>query len=132
LHLIGDNMMAEVARLCAIDVTDAHWAQFVTAHVGLSDDKADKMSGRSVTMAEAKRAALTGLYRTDIRVAPWAGTAWGVVQAVNTYNQHLSIVRNVNREERTFMRAIQGEIGKSDTAALATLGTVIGRELVTA
>jgi hypothetical protein len=55
-----------------------------------------------------------------------------VVQAVNTYNQHLSIVRNVNREERTFMRAIQGEIGKSDTAALATLGTVIGRELVTA
>jgi phage/plasmid-like protein (TIGR03299 family) len=67
LHLIGDNMMAEVARLCAIDVTDAHWAQFVTAHVGLSDDKADKMSGRSVTMAEAKRAALTGLYRTDIR-----------------------------------------------------------------
>lgn len=39
-------------------------------------------------MAECKRDALNRLYRHDERVAPWAGTGLGVVQAVNTYAHH--------------------------------------------
>lgn len=37
-------------------------------------------------IAEKKRAGLQKLYTHDLRVAPWAGTAYGVLQAANTYD----------------------------------------------
>ncbi len=43
-------------------------------------------------MAENRREVLQRLYRHDERVAPWAGTAWGVVQAVNTMTHHEAVV----------------------------------------
>ncbi len=128
LHLIAEQTAQEITRLCEIDVTDLAWQKFVEAHAPV----ADAASTRAVSMAENKRAALSGLYRTDIRVAPWAGTAWGVVQAVNTYNQHLSIVRGTSREERAMLRAVKDEIGTADRATLVTLGGILGKELVTA
>jgi len=44
-------------------------------------------------MADTKRDSLTTLYRSDPRVSPWAGTAHGVLQAVNTYEHHEGVVR---------------------------------------
>lgn len=130
LNLIADNTVAEVNRLMAIDVSDKAWSQFVSAHAPTTDGKGVDLSPRAITYAENKREALSGLYRTDIRVAPWAGTAWGVLQAVNTYNQHLAIVRGADRAERSMLRAVKDEIGPADRLTLATLGGVIGRALI--
>lgn len=33
------------------------------------------------------------LWYYNVRVAPWRGTAYGVLQAANTYNQHEATVR---------------------------------------
>lgn len=126
LDLLDDTatkFIAGVERLLTVDVSDVSWQKFVEAHAPIDKDS----TTRSIALAENKRAALTGLWRTDTRVAPWAGTAWGVVQAVNTFNEHLSIVRNVNRYERKMTRAVKGEIGTADTLTLETLGKVLGR-----
>ena len=87
VHSIADDFAAEVATLCAIDVSRGQWAQFLDRHVPREDPTTDKpLEGRALTMADTKRAVLQRLYDHDSRVAPWAGTAHGVLQAVNTYD----------------------------------------------
>lgn len=121
-----DEFTAEIAKLCAVDVTDKQWSKFIESYVPIDDNTGKN----ATTMAEKKREAITGLWNNDTRVAPWRGTAWGVVQATNTYFQHLSIVRNTNRVERNYMNAVQGKIGASDKATLVTLEKVMERELI--
>lgn len=128
LHMIAETMTRDVTRLLDVDVSDNAWSRFVEAHVPIMPGDAK----RSVTMSENKRQALTGLWRTDSRVAPWSGTAWGVVQAVNTYNEHLAIVRNAVRMERKFTRAVKDEVASADRETVITLGKVIGRDLLNA
>jgi len=65
------------------------------------------------------------LYDHDPRVAPWAGTAHGVVQAVSTYEQHLGVVRGATRAERNMLRTTTGDFGKTDRATLMTLRKVL-------
>lgn len=127
LHLIGDQVTAEINRLLTIDVSDKHWGQFIEAHYPITDEIRAK-GGRALTIRENMRTAVTGLYRTDVRVQPWAGTAWGVVQAVNTFNEHLATVKGADRYERKFTRAIAGKTTADDTATLTTLGNVLGIE----
>lgn len=127
LSVVAEQLTADIESMLSIEVSDAQWSKFVQAATPI-DETSTK---RSVTMAETKRSALTGLWRTDMRVAPWAGTAWGVVQAVNTYNEHLAIVRNADGFERKMVRAVKGQIAQDDRATMATLATVLGRELVT-
>jgi len=127
LNLATDAALAEIHALIDVEVSDAQWSAFVQAHAPITEDS----SQRSITMAENMRGELTRLWNTDTRVHPWAGTAWGVVQAVNTYNAHLSIVRNVStRFERNMMNAVQGKIGKADRATVMTLESVIGRPIL--
>lgn len=130
LNIVTESALREIQTLLDIDVTDAHWQAFVEAHAPIAADATKK----TVTMGENLRGELTRLYNTDVRVSPWRGTAWGVVQAVNTFTHHHSIVRNVanggGRFERNMMRAVQGGIAKIDTDAVFTLQTVIGRPIL--
>lgn len=128
LSVVAEQVTADIERMLTIDVSDVQWSKFVEAAAPIDENT----TKRSTTMAETKRGALTGLWRTDMRVAPWAGTAWGVIQAVNTYNEHLSIVRNVDGFERKMSRAVKGQIAQDDRGTMATLATVLGRELVNA
>lgn len=127
----AEGFSAEVAALCSVDVSDRAWSKFLDVHVPVADPKTgDALTGRSLTMAENKRSALTGLWNTDTRVSPWSGTAWGVVQATNTYMHHMGTVRGVaHRFERNMMRAVQGKVADADRAALAHLSTALGRPL---
>jgi hypothetical protein len=54
-------------------------------------------------------------------VSPWAGTAHGVIQAVNTYEHHEAIVRGAPRPERNMLRTITGDFGRLDQNTLSTL-----------
>jgi phage/plasmid-like protein (TIGR03299 family) len=122
VHSLGDEFAAEVAALCAIAVTDEQWKEFLDHHVPVPTDTS---AGRARTLADTKRQQLTELYTDDPWVAPWAGTAHGVLQAVNTYEHHLSTVRGFTRSERNMLRTVTGDFGKLDRSTLATLRTVL-------
>lgn len=127
LSATAETVTAQIDALTAVPVSDKEWSEFVTAHVPVADGAIK----RSVTRAENIRTALTGLWRTDVRVAPWNGTAWGVVQAVNTYNEHMATMRgSTQRFERKMMRAIGDDMRNDDRATIATLSTIKGRELL--
>ncbi|MCF2531177.1 DUF932 domain-containing protein [Yinghuangia soli] len=121
VYEIADDFAAEVRRLCEITVTDKQWAGFLDAHAELPEQP-----GRSRSMAERKRETLAQLWNHDMRVAPWRGTAYGVVQAVNTYVHHEQTVRGAERAERNMLRAVTGGVEELDLATLTTLDKVLG------
>jgi len=82
--------------------------RFLDAQVAQVDTTGHALTGRALTLAGTKRDTLAGLYRTDPRVAPWAGTAHGVLQAVSTYDQHQATVRG-SRAERNSLKTITGD-----------------------
>jgi phage/plasmid-like protein (TIGR03299 family) len=117
VHSIADDFAAEIATLCAIDVSRGQWAQFLDRHVPREDPTTGKpLEGRALTMADTKRTVLQRLYDHDSRVAPWAGTAHGVLQAVNTYEHHEGTVRGASRADRNMLRTITRDFGKIDRA----------------
>jgi phage/plasmid-like protein (TIGR03299 family) len=127
VHTIADEFAAELATLCATEVTGGEWEQFLDRHVPLSDARGGKpLTGPRLAQAEKKRTALRRLYDHDKRVAPWSGTAHGVLQAVNTYEHHEGVVRGMPRPERNMLRAVTGEIGRRDRLAWQLLSTVLG------
>jgi phage/plasmid-like protein (TIGR03299 family) len=125
IYEVADDFAAEVAELCNTTVSDRQWAAFLDAHAPLPEE--DK--GRKRTMAETKRDTLTRLWNHDNRVSPWRNTAWGVVQAVNTYTHHEQTVRGAGRAERNMLRAVTGGVDELDQATLATLATVRGEPI---
>jgi hypothetical protein len=72
-----------------------------------------------------RRAELEQLYRYDDRCKAWTGTAFGVLQAVNTHAHHVGIVRNASRPMRNAERAITGGVDKLDGNTLAVLDRVL-------
>ena len=124
--LIGtaDAFVAELDALTAEVVTDPTFDLFLDAAVPVSPD-----AGRSQTMAQNKQDALRKLWNHDTRVAPWRNSAWGVVQAMNTYQQHESIIRGAanqggGRTERTQLDFLHGKVDAFDQGTLAMLRKV--------
>lgn len=120
----GDTFAAQVKDLCEQAVTPAQWSAFVEAHVPMPEAGRDKTS-RGVTMAESKRDSLKSLWVNDARVAPWSGTAWGVVQAVNTHAHHVQTVRGTTRGERNTLATLSGDWDALDVATMATLDRIL-------
>jgi phage/plasmid-like protein (TIGR03299 family) len=141
LHLLetnGEAFAAEIATLCEYEVTNAQFDAFMAKLVPMPDMSAHDInkrdySTRNATIAANKREKLNELYRTDGRVAPWQGTAYGVVQMVNTFGQHYATQRNANhRAERNMENVITGKIADADNDALALLQKICDRQLVAA
>lgn len=59
------------------------------------------------------------------RVEPWAGTAYGVIQAVNTFEHHERTVRGAERAERNMLRTVTGDFGDVDRTSWRQLTTVL-------
>lgn len=117
---IGEDFAAQVKQLCKIEVSDKAWQAFVEEHTELSK----RETPAAITRAENKIAALTELWNNDNRVSPWRGTAFGVIQAVNTYAHHKANGGN-ERAERNMLRVVKGEIDDLDGSTLATLEKVL-------
>lgn len=122
IHNVADTFAAQVATLCSTEVNDKAWAAFLAAHVGVP---AEDASERSKTIARNKWDALRALYNNDERVAPWKGTAFGVLQAVNTYTHHVQTVRGASRQERNAERSVTGKVDALDALTLETLNKVL-------
>lgn len=93
----GNAFEAECMALTRKKVSAQKFGAFVEAWAPLPTDMKNT---RGTTVAEKKRATLTELYKSDERVTPWRGTAFGIVQAVNTYGQHYAAVRNGADDEK--------------------------------
>lgn len=121
IHNVADSFAAQVEELTNTTVTDRQWNAFLDSLVPMKPTD----SKRSVTMATNKRQAISLMYDHDTRVAPWRGTAWGVVQAVNTFTHHGGIVRGADRAERNMLRAVTGGVDTLDSSTLDTLMAVM-------
>lgn len=124
IHTAADDFAASVAELTATTVTDREWAKFLDELAPLTV-KGEAKTGRGLTMAQNKRDEMNRLWNHDERVNPWKGTAWGVVQAVNTHTQHIQTVRGVDRDERNMNLAVTGAFDKLDAETMSTLGKVL-------
>ena len=120
VHTIADEFTAQVEQLCNTTVTDAQFDKFLASLAPIPEE-----DGRSKTMAENKQATLRKLWNTDTRVAPWRGTAHGVMQAVNTYVHHEGTVRGATRTERNMLNAVKGEWDKLDQSTHELLTAAI-------
>ncbi len=130
VHTLADDFAAEVARLCRVEVTQSQWEAFLDAHIPRVHATTGRpLTGRSQTMADTKRDSLTTLYWSDPRVAPWAGTAHGVLQAVNTYEHHEGVVRGSSRGERNGLKTITGDFGRLDRTTWKTLTAILEQPL---
>lgn len=125
VHTVSEAFAAEVAHLCALEVSPRQWTQFVDRLVPTVDAKGAALEGRALTTASQKRDAFQRLYTRDERVTPWAGTAFGVIQAMNTYEHHEGTVRGASRAERNMLKAVRGDFAELDRASWRLLQDVL-------
>lgn len=119
VHTIADDFAREVAELTAVKMDAPAWGRFVDLVAPLAKE-GKALEGRSLTMATTKRATLERLWNHDQRVAPWKGTVYGAVQAINTATHHEFTVKG-DRGQRNMLRAVTGGVDKldADTRELA-------------
>lgn len=125
----------EVQALLAQKITPKQAAKFWDAYAPIPETKYANMQGtgelfevnkKAVTMATRKRDNLIGMYQTDNRVAPWKGTAFGILQAVNTYEHHESRAnKGTVRLERNMLRTVKGEYESLDRDTNKVLQAVL-------
>jgi len=124
IHGLADSFAAEVAELCRTEVDSRTWNRFLDSWVPLTGFDGEPLSRRSRRLAEAKREAIAQSYVEDKRVAPWAGTAHAVLQAVNTYEHHHSPTTTA-RADRNMRRAVTGAFERLDRRAWGVLKRVL-------
>lgn len=75
---------------------------------------------RAITLAEGRQEELATMYVSDHRAAPWRGTALGVVQAFNTWDQQVRGASET-RLERQMLATLSGDVAGFDAKVLNTL-----------
>lgn len=116
---VADNFADEVRQLSRIEVSDRTFGEFLRAYAP------DRGTTRGKANVARVRSDLRALWTSDSRVEPWKNTAWGVVQAVNTYAHHKAPVRGTSRAERNLTRAVSDQAGAVDIGTLGTLDKVL-------
>lgn len=117
---MADDFKAEVAKLTSWKVSEAQFESLLSNVVPVPEEK-----GRAQTMATNKRDQIVKLYRADERAAAWNGTAFGVLQAFNTYNHHYANIKgNAPRVVRNMENVISGKMADADNNILEALEVV--------
>jgi phage/plasmid-like protein (TIGR03299 family) len=116
----AERFVAQLDKLTSTPVSDERWDAFVAkmTYPGSSPSK------RSISMAEEKVRQITALWNYDPRVAPWAGTEYGVLAAINTYTHQVKTVRGATRADRNVDRFIKGGVDELDRSTLKLLASV--------
>lgn len=121
VHTMADDFGRELEALLSQKVSDKQYEKFVSKYVPTPLKDAQQ----AVTRAENTRSILRNLWTNDERVTPWKGTAFGVLQAVNTYRHHFRATRGGTvLVERNYMDALTGKTAVADIEALEVLASV--------
>ena len=127
VHTMADDFAAEVARLTAVKVDTNAWEKILDLVVPEAPVTATK---RSQSLAENKRAEIINLYRQDERCAPWAGTAFGVLQTFNTWQHHVASMKgDKTRAQRNYERAITNVGDTFDRSILDAVAAATQHEI---
>lgn len=121
VHRMTDTLTEELSRLSEWKVSDEQWRKVVDQLAPMPD--VNEVTPTVFTKAQNKRNAIFGLYKEDARVAPWAGSALGVLQAFNTYNHHFGTTVE-KRTERNMMNVLNGKTEQADSRVLKALASV--------
>lgn len=116
-----DSFSAEMTELMHVEVSPKQFAAWMdlTAPIETGSKRGD-------TVSAAKRDKLIEIWSGDNRVAPWSGTAYGVLQLANTFNQHeTNLNAKTLRGERNYSLAASGQLWKADSAAMDALSKVL-------
>jgi phage/plasmid-like protein (TIGR03299 family) len=129
LELEAEAMTAFAGGLAEVPLSRSQWIKTLDVLIPLPGEGA---SAAALTKTENRRQTVDALYQNSPMVSMWTGTAFGAVQAFNTYAHHEQNVRGVNRVERVFDRVLRGDMAQADTDTVAALERVLERELVLA
>ena len=128
IEVTAEQVTKEISKLAEWQVSDKQFADFLAKLSPVPELKeGDNTRGR--TLAISKAEAIRDLYETDDRAAPWRGTALGVLQATNTYNQHEAPQRGgIDRDVRRFDNFFSGKTEANDKEVLDLLAKICERE----
>lgn len=115
----AEEYIEAMDQLLAIDVTDVQFRRIVNEVWPIPSEE-----GRARTMAETRQGQVFNLWRNDSRVNAVAGTAWGVLQAFNTWQHHIQNVRG-DRDERNLLNVIDGGFDSFDAEVMAAAAKVL-------
>lgn len=116
----ADEFSASVKALCEQHVTDRQWAEILKLWAPAPDEE-----GRARTIAVNRQDEAHAMYVNDPRCAPWSGTAWGVIQTLNTYEHHNRPVRGVSRAERNMLNTLDGTWDSLDAVHVGLVSRVL-------
>jgi phage/plasmid-like protein (TIGR03299 family) len=127
LQAAGEEIGKAITELCAVDVTERDFALWLDEiQPKVTPDPRSSTGGAKFTNAEAKRSELTRLWTSDPKVKPWAGTAFGILQAGNTYrNWAGKVTGEGGRVEQNYSRLADGRTASADVEELAILGRIL-------
>lgn len=127
LELEANSMVDYMHGLLEIPLSRSQWLKTIDLLDPMPEDGASKAK---ITKTENRRERLDAMYRESDMVAPWAGTAFGGLQAVSTFQHNEASVRGASRLERVYDRTIRGDMADSDLKTLQAMSTVLGRDLI--
>jgi phage/plasmid-like protein (TIGR03299 family) len=119
---MSEDIIAEIERLSNITVTANEWDAIVNRLIPVGE--AETTHQVSITRMQNKQEIMRNLYRTDPMVAPWHGTALGVLQAFNTFQHHVA-GDNKTRSERNAMNSLNGKIQQSDANVISVINDLV-------
>lgn len=119
---MGEDIVAEIERLGAISITDREWDAIVNRLVPIG--QVGDVPQSAISKMENKQEVLRQMYRNDPMVAPWSGSALGVLQAFNTFNHHVA-GSSKNRVERNAMSALNGKIQQADAKVIEVINELV-------
>jgi phage/plasmid-like protein (TIGR03299 family) len=122
IHEYTDELMLELERLSTQQVTDREFTAIIEHLVPLATDIDVRPQVKA--RVENKQELLRHLYANDPMVAPWKGTALGVLQMWNTYNHHYA-GNDKTRVERNMLNGINGKTSEQDGFVLNTINNLV-------
>lgn len=120
VYTMADDFAAQVKQLVEAEVTNRQFDKIVEQLAPIPET----MTAGRKTQALTKRDQLQQLWAHDERVTPWTGTAFGVVQTVNTFEHHVKHVRGADRVVRNMEKAARGEFEALDLETIRLVGAV--------
>ena len=128
LEVTAKQTEETINTLCQWEVSDKQFADFLAKLSPVPEIKEGENT-RGRTLAISKAETIRELYENDERAAPWRGTAFGVLQATNTYHQHEAPQRGqVDRDVRRFENFFSGKTEAQDNETLDLLAKICERE----
>lgn len=127
MELETQSMTDFLHQTVDIEVSKSQFIKVLDQMIPVPGEEASKAAH---TKTSNRRDAITATYFNNPMVEPWTGTAFGVIQAFNTYAHHGQNVRGATRVERVFDRVLRGDMADADTQVVTALEKVLGRDLI--